>query len=607
MRDLTNEQSDPPKLLKFICKEMGSDAAAFVGFLSVALRCSSPFADGEGQASSYASIRDVMLLLLLRGGVTKYPLWWASTCNTLLAPALRHTDALHCCSRILAEAAEQLKQSSAPVLFPTNTAPPPAAASSGAPATHAHVAPGDSAHRGQQPTAQQQQSPGVCHRQEHPTPRQPTLDRLDRLLSCCVQSILHVTAGLHSCIELEGEASSSDSDDADADEGGCSASAGPARRAMASWCAELHSSWLLEHWAQVLALGTAAAAVAAEEGGAAASRDACRAQALLSRQLFDLCRVTNTTSLSFRDFVRRPCGCALAATHMAQLCAALDGGDAFGAARPPVLTLPAYDWDAREVAECCEPAAFAYDATAARLGRAASLRTAVAVLRSWLALLGEELRDGPCTSTAGARGAGLQADAVEGLQGGSAVAGERRGREDAGRDPSVAGARAGGQAGRVLDAVECQSKLPPFDRGATFHVCLRLAKGVLARWAKPLPGVCLDEHHGAAAPVQLPKVGAAVALRLALACARLALLPDVWGRQRVGRRSRERLRAWWEVCVEAVQHPEALRVASPHDQAYPGWTARRLPGAWEPRGPGTPTLGMPRARHGVAVFGQSGG
>ncbi len=46
----------------------------------------------------------------------------------------------------------------------------------------------------------------------------------------------------------------------------------------------------------------------------------------------------------------------------------------------------------------------------------------------------------------------------------------------------------------------------------------------------------------------------------ALACARLALLPAVWDRERVPRRSRAQLREWWETYVAAAQHSEALTV-----------------------------------------------
>ncbi len=103
----------------------------------------------------------------------------------------------------------------------------------------------------------------------------------------------------------------------------------------------------------------------------------------------------------------------------------------------------------------------------------------------------------------------------------------------------------------------------PFVRsGERLTGCRLRHMRVLASWGGTLPRVRLQPQGGTVgrdAPL-LPKLAGSALLQYALSCARLALLPDVWGRERVPRRTRAQLREWWETYVAAAQHPEALLV-----------------------------------------------
>ncbi len=246
-----------------------------------------------------------------------------------------------------------------------------------------------------------------------------------------------------------------------------------------------------------------------------------------------------------------------------------------------------------------------YDDVAVRLGRAVDLHAAVSIAEGWTLLLlaSRLLQEPPCTA-AGTRGdAARSTKAVVGQPGAGASQEEvPAGREGAGASPEAVsagldGARAsqyavsagpGGNGNAQQGARQglekeqtaantCLGKLPPFNRTATFHLCLRLAKGVLACWGRPLSGVRLElpsRNPSAPAPL-LPKEQSCALLHHALACARLALLPAVWGRERVPKRTRAQLRAWWETYVEAAQHPEALAVGELDLPDYPQWTLQQ--------------------------------
>ncbi len=256
--------------------------------------------------------------------------------------------------------------------------------------------------------------------------------------------------------------------------------------------------------------------------------------------------------------MRRPCGRALAATHMAYLCAALDGGGAFGLVRPAEIVLPACDQCKKGYLPDADPVAESFDADLRKRGCSVGLRPAVDTLRAWMSLM--RSRDPAEPVAGGGAGQGGEGRSARGasapmqLRAGAGEHGfnEEEGQAHRGQVPPGAGS----------------CNLPPYNRSATVATCLRLAKGLLARWGEPIPGARLDTDsggNGGGVGPQLPKVGGCAVLCEALACSRLALLQAVQGRERVPRRTRGQLRAWWETYVAAAQHPEALTVGELED------------------------------------------
>ncbi len=528
-----------PKDLEALWTNPNQDTAAYLALLFLALRRSTPCHAHEGPEFTYASLCQHLLLHVSQYIMLIEHSTWGPVCCHLLGPALLRTDALQCYSRLLAQAAEQLRPAAAAALPATH----PEAAEFGPPAGGPHAETVLAEAGG---TSRGRFGPGAQHDRLRPQP--PSLEDLEPLLCCVLQVVTVIITGAMFCPTNEHAT------------GPC-----PAGHPMFNARAQLQSSWVLEHWAQVLLLGFAAAAV----GGR--TRERLTAQGKQVELLSVLCHQLNRSSyLPFADVLRRPCGCALAATHMAQLCAALDGGPAFGAAKPEVLVLPAYVNDDPDLASFADRAAVQHDAALAESGCAVSVHAAVVIVEAWAVLLAEVLADGPHASTVaeseattealGGRGAGPSA----GQGGGSG--------SDAGQGPAE------GHTEAAADSSLC--KLPPYNRTATFHLCLRLAKGLLASWGAPLQGVipntCLRGPNRTT-PV-LPKVIGSALLHQALACARLALLPAVWGRERVPRRTRAQLRAWWETYMAAAQHPEALAITKPEMPGYPDWTSTRPEG-----------------------------
>ncbi len=281
--------------------------------------------------------------------------------------------------------------------------------------------------------------------------------------------------------------------------------------------AQLQSTCLLEHWARVLLLGTAPALA----GG---NRQQQKAQTLQTDYFQRLCGVHSGMRLDFCDVLRRPWGCSLAFIHIARLCAALDGADMHGLPPHDVFVMrPAVLTDTEHLV-AAPLAAQQVDAKDMRHGQAFSLLSAMMILRAWTSLLAEAFQEGPAAEPAG-------------------------------------------------DAGPC--RLPPLNRGATVDLCLRLAKGLLANWGAVIPGVRVGAANVGRASEggRMPRASASAALHLALACARMALLPDVWGRATVRGRTRARLRAWWETYLVAAKHREALLLVLPQWATYPSWTA----------------------------------
>ncbi len=207
------------------------------------------------------------------------------------------------------------------------------------------------------------------------------------------------------------------------------------------------------------------------------------------------------------DFLRRPCGCALAATHMVQLCAALNWGDAFGAfgaAKPKALILPAYISVERQLAECADEQAARYDAVTHEAKYAVSVHSPVVhspavIVKAWTTLLSEALPGGPdavAGSTAGVGEATAEAqpggpeDARSGAFSGGRVAAPAHGAWEGlsyggtatgvGREGESGASTSGAGQGPATAAGVSLDKLPPFNRPAAFDMCLRLIKGVMA-------------------------------------------------------------------------------------------------------------------------------
>ncbi len=448
---------------------------------------------------------------------------------------------------------------------------------------------------------------------------QPDAQQLGRLL----QELLYILAFLCHCMPH----SSTSGADTACGSGSADQPWPPNSFTVPDLRAHVQSSWVLEHWARVLLLGTAQVLAGADGGQPAQVREMQAVQSLLLERL---ARLHSSTQLHWCDFLRRPCGCTLAATHMAHLCAALDGGHAFGLHKPAMLALRPLDWqDAGALVKFVSEAALKSDSDVHERGRLISLLPALHTLRAWTVLLCEALQEAPGSGAAGEQqtaaepsggcaetgrraedaahigGAateapnpgpghgrvdacgGAQVAGCEGLSEGPGV--DRMGAAGQPRPSGADGKATAGGAAAGEDPVEWAagvghlSSLPPFNRAATFAVCLRLARIVLARW----DAGCGRASGAATAGPYLPKVSGCAALHYALACARLALLPDVWGQERVPRRTRVQLRAWWETYVAAAQHPEALLAAAPEHLDYPGWTREHTGGlkggSWGPK------------------------
>ncbi len=571
-------QPAPTARLQLASGAQGRASASDVALFSLALRRSSPFVTGGGMQQLYASLRQRLssgLRCAVGGGEEE----WKRFCAEVLAPALLRTDMLECYSRLLAEAAEQLQPAALAALPATAASASMTPATQGLEAAHGAV----STTSGQQQHKRRAEQAKPAGQAGKPRPGQPNLNTLAALVAELQRVLLVCLAGVRHFNEQQQEQQQSGAiaaSDSDSSQASSVPSPQPADNLPTAVCSQLQSSWVLEHWARVLLLGTAPALA----GGDSAQQQ--QAQAMQVRLLHSLSLLR---CVDWFEFVRRPWGCALAATHMAHLCAALDGGHAFGGPRPDVFVLPGAGQDEQDFAAWRNDAAVASDALVVAVGRALSLLPALEILRAWISILELEPHEGPRQDGVGADGGMQQAE--RGAQTGAV--GDREGATTAAAAVAQQGGLAAGKAGplpapavqhacRKTDGAEAGaaggvspaaltppavspgSGLPPLNRPATVALCLRLAKGVLARWGGRLGGVRLFSYRGSfgsAAPL-LPKVDGCSVLHHALACARLALLPDVWGRERVPRRTRAQLRAWWETYMAAMQHPEALAVAA---------------------------------------------
>ncbi len=542
-REVEQELRSGPIDLEALWTNPNQDTAAYLALFFLALRRSTPCHACDGPEFSYASLRDCFSVQRSLSSRLIEDALWRSFCCHLLGPALLRTDALQCYSRLLAHAAEQLKPAAAAALHATH----PEAAEFGPPAGSPHA---EAVLAAAAPNSQSRSAQGQQHGSSKPQP--PSLADLEPLLRNVLQVVTDFVNG-----SLYGTTD------------GCTTGPCPPGHPMSTAQAQLQSSWVLEHWAQVLLLGFAAAAV----GGR--TRERLTAQGKQVELLSVLCHQLNRSSyLPFADVLRRPCGCALAATHMARLCAALDGGPAFGAAKPEVLVLPVYAIKEQTVTAYAEMPALQHDATLALRGCAVSVHASVVIVEAWGMLLAEALADGPhaVMDSAAARSE-VTAEALGGRGAGAGTGQDGGGGPDVGQGPVEGHTEAAG--GSLC-------RLPPYNRTATFQLCLRLAKGVLACWGTPLQGVMPNtcvRGPSRITPV-LPTTSASVLIHQALACARLALLPAVWGRERVPRRTRAQLRAWWETYLAAAQHPEALIVATPEPLSFPDWTHTKPEGEY---------------------------
>ncbi len=570
--DAINEEllaKQPNPEISALWEQPGQDLAALVALLALALRRSSPFAPG-----GFAKIRQTLSMLLFNHSQHSEPSPHFVVSEDLLAAALLRASTLECYSRLLAEAAEQLRPAAA--LVPCATM----GSKQGFTAYRAHPAAAAAAEMCDR-------SPRLRQQQHHPAPRgpQPGLPCLEKLLReiFCALSITGLLKPSHST-DAHAAASTSRNSTAGSTSitGSGSSASAPHHllddRPMHDVRSRLQSSWVLEHWARVLLLGTAPALAGGD------SKQQQNAQALQASLMHGLCKLLCAGGLDWAGFLARPCGGTLAASYMAHLCAALDGGHAFGLPRPQVFVLPASRRTDKQHLDVVSNMASSYDTVLVGRGAGVSLHTAVYIVIAWCEQLEEAALavPGPGVVGPGAAGHGGAQRAWAGVE--QAGSGEGRTVEEAevaSGTPGPSGNDAGASGDRVAPAApfalaSCgPCLLPPHDRAATVHVCLRLAKGVLASWGQPLAGVRLElpGHAGSAEHPLLPKGNGLALLYQALACARLALLPDVWGRARVRGRVRAQLRAWWETYMAAAQHPEALVVGKTSIRAYPMWAS----------------------------------
>ncbi len=592
-----------------VWRTRGRSGAALMALLALSLRRASPFAVGEGHPAIYDDIRHS-----LSGQLTcavNECRNWGPLCADVLGPALLRADALQCYAHIVATAAEQLQPAAAARLpMPTGSTP---AAAPGLDRTHAAAAVAGAQPADHHNQRQQQQQPARRQGRQVRTPPLPPLEQLCSFLRGPFSVLIAVAMAYeHINATPAGDGSCSSS----------SSSCGSSPAASNAYIdllqgarAQVQSSWVLEHWARVLLLGAAPALANTSDG-----KQQAKAHTTQVDLLNGLCEICKCLNLDLSDFTRRPWGCTLAATHIALTCAALDGGHACGWPRLAALVLPACVEVEDDFLLRTSRAARERDAEAMEADRLVILRPGLYVLRGWISLLAEALQEPPAVEGQGAAGGG-----AGGLEGAGRGSGNAEGREPAGEMPAADGhgtaaavwalgvaaeapagvvvgqgtARGGGGGGGVgaghgevedqaalpnqcrtgpvgQGSGEAAPGLPPLNRPATVALCLRLAKGVLARWGGDYFGFQVREVHGvhSASSVHsmLPKVSGCSLLYHALACARLALLPDVWGRERVPRRTRAQLWEWWETYVAAAQHQEALAVAVQDPPTFPDWT-----------------------------------
>ncbi len=538
----------PHPEVEALWRHPSQDTAALMALFFLALRQSSPFGMGDSPSPAYANIRRSLCeqFSVFRADA----FGWQSSCSEILGPALLRADTLQCYCGLLAEAAEQLAPSAAQLL---------------------------------------PRAPGATTPAPVPRPQQLDLQPVQELLREPV-SILTVLG-----VGIGGET-------------------GASRQLRLSARDTIQRTGVLERCARVLLLGTAAAF--SEQ---VSSRQQREAQALQAHLLHRMADMHDLLGLDWADFLRGPCACTLASIHMAQLCAALDGGTAFGVPKPPLLVVQPMCVE-NEVAftsgvsrSACES-----DVAVAKVSGLASLLTVLHTLRAWAALLCEELpearpyhyaaasgnagRQRPAEAPAEALGGDVQAGGEgsrHGASGSAAAACPAAPSSSAPGPQGAAGQRAPGSEGQAEPAAGA-SCLPTLNRSAAVDLCLRLAKGLLAHWGRPVPGLQLDmiprnqrDAHPLGAPSHrdrrdsfppLPKLSGSVVVFHALACSRLALLPSLWCKERVEGRARARVRAWWEAYVAAAEHPEALLVVRPNSKqvVFPKWT-HFGPGEWVQR------------------------
>ncbi len=549
-------QESPYQEVKLLWDHPSQDTVALLALFGLALRRSSPFDMGDEENASYATVRKhlcgpLALLLVDREHLQK-------VCSEYLGQVLLQTDTLQCYCRLLSEAAEQLRPAAA-VHFP---APAQSHASPGAAAA---VTPAGLSGE-QEQGRQRPPGPGPAVQLQAAPPPQPCMQQLGSLLHEVINILAVLGIGLQ---HLKGGGG------ADAGTSSSSSSSpNPASQRMLSARAQVQSSGLLEHWARALLLGTPAA-IADLHG-----RQQKEAQTAQGTYLYALCHMHRLMQLDWADFVRRPCGGTLASIHMAYLCAALDGGSAFGLARPAVINLPAGTAVERDFLWDVDPRVADGEEELVSHHRMVGTLPAQLTLRAWIAMLGGT------TEAPGAAGGGAQLPAEadpSGVETG-AGAGQDAGDDGAGQGEGAQGGEPReGPLGPTPASLGICS-LPPLNRFATVTLCLRLAKGVLACWGQSIADVRLVGdgvgRGSGSGSLLLPKTGGCTVLFSALACARLALLPLVWGRERVSRAVRVQLRVWWETYMAAAQHREALLVGEPQPLAYPSWTNDVIGGSW---------------------------
>ncbi len=513
-----------PKDMAYMREKVGNNLAAAVSLFSLSLEESSPFTT-NGPRGAYASIRQALThqLKITQTGTGQ---------DELLGEALLRGNALECYARLLAEAAEQLK---------------PAAAAMPLAKQERAVTEADA---NAQPDRVQR---GTAAGGERVGEQQSGLDQLNRLLQ-----ELHVIVG---AIAIANNAPVRETPNKNipatsttSSSGRSSAVAGPsADRLVLDAPSRVQSSWVLEHWARVLLLGTAPALASGD------SAQQQTAQGLIAGLVNVQCKLMHWGKLDWDGFVARPCGGALAAVYLSHLCDAMEEAHELPGRMPSALS--AAGPEDPVLLERMGHAAAEYDFAAIKEGRGVCLFNAARILHAWTSHLSEALWEGP---EAAVTHGGWQAGGAAGGQGTSG--GQRP------ATPAAAGGETG--AGTTPEGV-APWRLPPLNRAATFHLCLRLARAVLARWEPPAASTESAGVRVAPNWVVL-KCSACGLLYQALACARLALLPDVWGRARVRGRVRAQLRAWWETYVAAAQHPEALVVGMQFKPSVPAWLDQRL-------------------------------